>query len=55
MGWGTTKDVVKARELYRAAIAKGNQMAQANLSRLDGLQASATQAGTAVPQETQGN
>ncbi len=55
MGWGTTKDVVKAREFYRAAIAKGNQMAQANLSRLDGLQASATQAGAGVPAQTQGN
>jgi uncharacterized protein len=52
MGWGTPKDVLKAREFYRLAIAKGNQMAQANLNRLDGLQA--TVVPTQVP-ETQGN
>jgi TPR repeat protein len=55
MGWGTGKDVVKAREYYRAAIAKGNQMAQANLARLDGLQASAGRRPARYRRETQGN
>ena len=34
MGWGTTKDIAKAKEFYGQAAAKGNASAAANLKRL---------------------
>ena len=34
MGWGTTKDVAKARDYYSQAIAKGNKAAVENNRRL---------------------